>query len=71
MIEWFVAALCALIAVWALSRASYWKWMWEGERSLNKILMGTRHESELPSTELWANGTYDETEAPTETRQPG
>jgi hypothetical protein len=71
MIEWFVAALCALIALWALSRASYWKWMWEGERSLNQILMRTRRESELPSTELWGNGIYDETEKPTQTGKPG
>ena len=71
MIEWFVAALCALIAVWALSRASYWKWMWEGERSLNQILIRTRRESEHPASELWGNGTYDETEEPTQTGKPG
>lgn len=39
MIAWFVVALCALVAIWALSRASFWKWMWEGERSLNRALM--------------------------------
>jgi hypothetical protein len=71
MIEWFVAALCALIALWALSRASYWKWMWEGERSLNQILIGTRRESELPSTERLGNGIYEEIEKPTQTGKPG
>jgi hypothetical protein len=62
MIGWFVAALFALVAVWALSRASYWKWMWEGERSLNQVLMGASRTREPRSTGLWVDGIQDDTE---------
>jgi hypothetical protein len=62
MIAWFVAALCALVALWALSRASYWKWMWQGERSLNQALMGRPHRREPRPARLWADGIRDDTE---------
>lgn len=46
MIGWVVAALSATVAVWALARASYWKWMWEGERRLNHALLKAAHREE-------------------------
>ena len=62
MIGWFLAALCTFGAVWALSRASYWKWMWEGEHSLNQVLMGVGRRRRRRSTGLWIDGIHDDTE---------
>jgi hypothetical protein len=54
MIGWVVAAVCASVAVWALYRASYWKWMWEGERKLNQALMRTAQADDAPAVRLGA-----------------
>jgi hypothetical protein len=62
MIGWFVAVLCALFAVWAFSRAHYWKWMWEGERSLNQVLMAGGRTREPRSTGPRVDGVHEVTD---------
>ena len=64
MFGWLFAALCALIAMWVLSRASYWKWMWEGERSLNQGLLATGRTHAPGSTRLLVESIHDDTERP-------